>query len=759
MTMPLRSSALLLAAFVLAAAAPGSWTAEAATIDDAAAATTSRPLPPAVTRRVTFSQLSGQNSVTLRGTDGSSTVTFGVRADELIVGAALQLRYSHSPALILAQSHLKVLLNDEVVGVVPFNGREGGQAGTASIDIDPRFFADFNRLKVQFIGHYSADCEDQLNSALWAEVSGTSELKLTARPLRVASELALLPEPFFDRRDLKRLTLPFIFAAQPDMEALGAAGAVASWFGHLADWRGARFPARFGQLLPGHAVVFATNAARPAFLAGLPAVEQPTLRIIDNPADGISKLLLVLGADSGQLRSAVHALVLGTATLSGPGATVRGMAPSNPRQPYDAPKWVRSDRPTRLGELVDDPKSLQGFGHSPDRLRIPLRVAPDLFTWRSRGIPVNLKFRHNAPPMHDGASRLTLSLNDELIRSFELLAAQPKQAAPPVRVPLLDAGLRAASGGALLPAFTPGGRDQLELAFTFGVPRSSSCRDSFVPNVRGVIDADSTVDFSGFPHYAAMPNLGLFASSGFPFTRYADLAQTVVVLPDRPSPHDPEVMLALMGHMGESTGYPAVGVRVARADDEATLRDADLLVIGTETQQSLLAKWRDHLPAIVAGTRRWLGAPNETGDAASAMVTPQARPMRAAHEKSDIAADGALAALLAFEHPTTPQRSVVVVTASAPEQMAVVLDALDDSGKARAMDGSAVLVHPNKVESFRIGPGYSVGSLPWWTTLHYQVSEHPIVMGLLAIGLAVVMGGGLWQVLRRVAARRLGRAH
>ena len=58
------------------------------------------------TRRITLAQLSGQSNLTLRGTDGSATVTLGVRADELIVGATLQLRYSHSPALIKAQSHL-----------------------------------------------------------------------------------------------------------------------------------------------------------------------------------------------------------------------------------------------------------------------------------------------------------------------------------------------------------------------------------------------------------------------------------------------------------------------------------------------------------------------------------------------------------------------------------------------------------------------------------------------------------------------------
>ena len=60
------------------------------------------------------------------------------------------------------------------------------------------------------IGHYADACEDQLHSALWAEVSGTSEIELSLRKIPLANELATLPEPFFDPRDLNRLSLPFL---------------------------------------------------------------------------------------------------------------------------------------------------------------------------------------------------------------------------------------------------------------------------------------------------------------------------------------------------------------------------------------------------------------------------------------------------------------------------------------------------------------------------------------------------------------------
>jgi hypothetical protein len=42
-----------------------------------------------------------------------------------------------------------------------------------------------------------------------------------------------------------------------------------------------------------------------------------------------------------------------------------------------------------------------------------------------------------------------------------------------------------------------------------------------------------------YPHYAPLPNLEIFANAGFPFTRFADLSETTVVLP--PTPTEQEI--------------------------------------------------------------------------------------------------------------------------------------------------------------------------------------------------------------------------
>jgi hypothetical protein len=50
-----------------------------------------------------------------------------------------------------------------------------------------------------------------------------------------------------------------------------------------------------------------------------------------------------------------------------------------------------------------------------------------------------------------------------------------------------------------------------------------------------VIGDDSTIDFSKYYHFLAMPDLRAFANAGFPFSRMADLSESIVVMPKAPT--------------------------------------------------------------------------------------------------------------------------------------------------------------------------------------------------------------------------------
>lgn len=709
---------------------------------------------PEATRRLTLSSLGAGAAVALRTTDGRATLRFGVRADELVTRATVKLRYAFSPALIPSQSHLKLTINDEVVGVLPMTRENAGRTLTAELPVDPRLLSDYNTLTLQFIGHYTSACENPLNSSLWAEVGGASALELTVRRLAPAPELGRLPEPFFDARDNRRLALPFVFAARPAHGTLRAAAIAASWFGQLAAWRGSRFPVTLDSLPAGHAVVFATNQERPAALAALPPFTGPALALLANPADRQSLLLLVGGRDAAELRRAAQALVRGTAALSGSQASVGRGELLRPRAAYDAPNWVPLDRPVKFGELVAERQQLQVFGHQPPLVRLDLRVAPDLFAWNSRGVPVELKFRYT-PLLRAGESRLSMSMNDELVQSINLHAASADGAAARVLLPLLDGGMVAERTDALVPAFRLGSRNQLQYGFSFAYQQEGACRDGQVDNVRAIIDADSTIDFSGLPHYARLPHLGYFGNAGFPFTKYADLGQTTVVLPERPSGPEIELMLGLMGRMGESTGYPATMVEVAGANDTALLKERDLLLLGAAGRQPLLQRWQDKLPAALTAEARIVRQPVSSGSALFDWFGFGSRADPDVATLDALRADGALALLTGFESPLSAGRSVVAVTAAAPQDLPQVLDTLDDAAVQRTLHGSAVFMAGKRTVSLLVGETYTVGELPLWTAIWYPLSSHPILLAVLAVLAVLVFAFALWRSLRALAARRL----
>ena len=694
----------------------------------------------AAERRAAFTQLGSKAAIALEGDGAAATVDFGIRADELVTRATLRMRYTHSPALAPNVSHVRVALNDQVVGLLPARAGRAGEALEQSIELDPRLIVGFNKLALTLVAAPGEAAPQPERPGLWAEVSGASELVVDTQPLAGADDLALLPEPFFDRRDSGRLTVPFVFAPQPKPAMLAAAAVVASWFGRHARWRGARFPVRFDEAVPGHAVAFVANDARPAFLRGVPAATGPQLRIMPNPLDATRKLLLVMGRDAGEVKVAADALALGGALLSGASVQVKAVDDKGPRGAWDAPGIVKLDRPMKLAELIDWPQQLEATGRPPalEPVKVELRVPTDLAGGDGRGVPFAFTLRYTPPPCATDTN-LDVGVNDELVQVLPLRTANESITE---------------SRTAYLPLAVVRGRSRLQLGLRFTMKEEGGCRDSRPEVAKAVFSPDSTLDFSGFSHYARLPDLQAFASLGFPFTRYADLSRTVVVLPESPAAADLEAMLALMARFGEATGQPATRVRIAGPRDEGSLADADILLIGASPQQSLLGRWAEAFPVALSPGARQLSPPVSRISAISDWLrygTPLEGPRNAS---VSFEGTGPLAALYGFESPVSGRRSVVAVTAVVPEQMSRVLDALDDGERRRAIRGSAAFVLAGRVESLDVGRAYATGYVPPWGEGGTWLSGRGL---LLAAGLAVLLLAvalGAWRATRGLRHRR-----
>ncbi|MBN3862442.1 cellulose biosynthesis cyclic di-GMP-binding regulatory protein BcsB [Pseudomonas frederiksbergensis] len=706
----------------------------------------------------TLKELGKSYSMNLKGAEATDSVNFNVRADEVVTAAQVTLQYSYSPALLADLSQINVLVNDQVAASLPLPKEEAGKLQTRTVQIPPQMITEFNRLSLQFIGHYTMQCEDPLHSSLWARIGNESQLSLQVSSIKQPNDLSALPQPLFDRRDASPLKLPFVFASRPGGAELEAAGILSSWFGALASYRGATFPASLTSLpAKGNAVVF-VSASESATFNGLPiqAATGPTVTLISNPNDAQGKLLIVSGRDGADLKIAATALALGGSVFSGQSVVIDRIDSLKPRQPYDAPNWLPSDRPVRLGELAK-PAELNVSGYNPGQMAVALRLPPDLFNWREPGAQLDLKYRYTPQPIATNSS-LLISFNDTLIKSVELPSIEKLGSSDSLLALLKTDESLARTSRMLLPLNSVALQSKLQFRFMYEYLKQGECRDIIIDNMRGVIDPDSTLDLSDYDHFMAMPNLGVFKDSGFPFTRMADLSETSVILPDDPGPDDLGAYLTLLGRFGESTGYPATGVKVVNADQIAEQRDRDLLVLASGNNQPLQDQWQHLLPAKGESTAQYF----ELSDLPLRLrnwISPDAKAnLREARSSFRFSAEDGSAYLTGFESPLQSGRSVVFIASARPNGMAEVTDALlSGEENAHKLQGSLVVVRGKHVESLAAEQDYYVGQLGPLRYLQWYLSQNVVVLLLVTLFGVLLLASMGYLTLRKWANRRLGR--
>lgn len=754
-------SGLCLLSLALGAPATADTTQHAALAADAAEtdvvpAAAPAPFVPNVT--LSFKELGAQYPLNLRGVDASNSLPFNIRTDEVVRDAQVKLNYAYSPSLLSDLSHINVLINDEVAATIPVPRDTAGVNLQKAVRLPSHLITAYNQLRLQLIGHYTLECEDPLHSSLWANISNHSTLELAVDPLLLPNDLALLPVPFFDPRDTRPLTLPFVFSGVADSLVLEGAGALSSWFGALAGYRGAHFSAaKDAAPASGSAIVLVNGAAQARHFYDV-ALTGPTLAIVPNPQDPSGKLLLVMGRDSKEVKQAAIALAGGNQTFSGQAAVITQFADLKPRAPYDAPNWLRTDRPVSFGELTTE-KDLNVTGYSPDFIRLNVRVPPDLFGWRENRVPINLKYRYTPQPTSVN-SALLFSVDDLFVKSMPLFSLDSLYHGEAVRAQVLPDESLPTEAKLEVPLETLLSRAQLQFRYMYDYIKQGECRDIIIDNVRGYIDPESTIDLTAYPHYKAMPDLASFAESGWPFTRLADLSETAVVLDANAGTQELSTYLDLMGLMGESTGYPALGVTVTSPQQIGTLSNKDILVVTAGADKPLLKQWADNLSGTYTSQD---GKRFGTSDLLYKVLN-WSNPNPRYNEQAQRAliaydSDGVNAIVAGFESPVASGRSVVLVASNKPEGLDSASAAIRRvDGYETGIEGSLSIIRDKRVDPLIADQTYYVGQLGFFKRLQWMLDPYlphkPWLAVLVGVIVVLLLAWLLVALLRRLFRRR-----
>jgi cellulose synthase (UDP-forming) len=706
----------------------------------------SAPIPPGQFRdRFTLSD-AGSQQIELHGIDGRHEIYFTLPQTHVVQTARIHVYYAFSPSLLPQLSQLKLLMNGTLFATIqPTPGQTGGSDSSnaeGDFTIPPELLVHNNTLTIEFIGHYTMVCEDPANTALWARVHRNTFLDLQGGLLPLADDLKQLPIPFLDPAVIQPPSIPIVFASAPSFKAIQAAGVVSSYFGLVSESRPVRFPVHIGQIPAGNAIVISDNPGNLPAGLNLPAVSSPTVAVRANPNDPYGKILVVAGGDADQTLVAAQAVALHTDLLAGAQVTIDSLRLPNKQPPDGAPRWARTDQTIALWNYAGA-EQLQGDGTAP--LNVYFRIPPDLFYSYSErpNTLLRLAYRYNSIPIGP-ISSMQVRINNAFLGSVPLVPGQQASRKMQVDVPVPVVNLRPFS-------------NSLSFDFTFQLLKKGGCQETTPINMQAAILRDSYLDLRGYPHYAPMPNLEIFANSGFPFTRFADLSETTVVLPSAPTEQEIETFVTLMGHFSRQTGFPALRVTVAGPEAVQQGAQTDFLILGAGDDQPTFDTLANSLPvALHSGqiqVRDTQGFFTPLHHAWWKLESDEHA------ESGDLTAGGTPDTVIeGIESPFDPggNHSIVAIHLRDASAFEPFMDTLMKVQQSSEVAGSVSVLHGTQFQSFRIGSAvYYVGVLPWWTRLTLWFMEAPWMAAVVVMLMAFLLAIWARQWLRKKARARL----
>ncbi|HVU46673.1 MAG TPA: cellulose biosynthesis cyclic di-GMP-binding regulatory protein BcsB, partial [Terracidiphilus sp.] len=452
------------------------------------------------------------------------------------------------------------------------------------------------------------------------------------------------------------------------------------------------------------------------------------------------KVLIVAGGNPDQTVAAAQTIATQSSVLSGAQSEIQSLNLPVKRQPDDAPRWARTDQRIVLGDYAPA-EQLQGDGSGP--LNVYFRIPPDLYYADGPNALLRVGYRYNPVPIVP-ISSMQVRINNAFLGSVPLTPGQQSSSQKQTDLPLPVVDLRPFS-------------NSLSFDFTFQLLKKGGCNDTTPINMQGAILRDSYLDLRHNPHYAPMPNLEIFSNAGFPFTRFADLSETTVVLPPTPSAQEIETFVTLMGHFGRQTGYPALRVTVAGPDALHDGAQADFLLIGTGDDQPGFDKLANALPVTLRGGRVQV---RDTEGFFAPLHHAWWKANGNEHtESGDLTAEGVPDAVIeGAESPFAPgaNRSVVAIHLMDASSFEPFMSIFLQVQQSSAIAGSVAVLHGGQFASFALGTGvYHVGELPWWTWLQLKFVEVPWLVAVAILILAFLLAIWVRQWLRNRARARL----
>jgi hypothetical protein len=379
-------------------------------------------------------------------------------------------------------------------------------------------------------------------------------------------------------------------------------------------------------------------------------------------------------------------------------------------------------------------------GLSPSPEGLTFRLPPDFLIKPNQQATISLDFSYGAGMKSDSA--LNVSLNGEFVAVARLdnpnggLITDYRITLPTF---LFKAGTNVLS---FQPKMTP----------LFG----EHCHFLQTGNLKLTLYDSSYVEFPPMPHRIEMPRLDLLFLNGFPYTRWPDGFETLVILTEA-NQTTANTALNLIGMITQKSGYPLFGIRVGVDPNEAW--DKEIILIGRA--DTIPDNYFNKSPLQMGKTNKVPYPVYQNWEIHSAMSWSQQESGPDSSEKG---------IMMQFSSPFKEGRTATLLTASSDQGVERLGRAILEPQVQGAVKGDLVFVDyvVDKLKQLKFGDGadfkmtslnagnnFVTGESGKISTVDFYLSSYPWLYWLVLFAVTLIIAVISYFILRQIRKRRL----
>lgn len=678
--------------------------------------------------------------IVLRKANAQHALFFPVSERLDVTAAELRLKFTNSISLLQDRSQIRIKLNGITVAQLPL--RPDQSQVDVAINLPSELIrAGFNNLTLWVAQHYTLECEDPAAPELWTEIDTyNSELKLTGelQPVdAMLSELEFVMGPAVGNPQQYRILMPEGYA-EPHLgtgaliaEAVGLRHFYRSPLFNSATARRVTSPVYYttdpANALPGldqtdlsgsDNIIFGTRDELSPYLSQevTSEIKDAYVGLFPLAADPRYFIMVVSGTNHEELKRAASSLSFLNFPYTDAKSTLISATDIPPRARYGRKTFIETDRLYTLEELGLKTTTVQGSGFH--QLDLIFDLPPDFYAAQDAAVELSLDFSYGARLRND--SVLNVMLNDSFERVLPL--SDPDGAvfkAYTIRIPLRS--------------FLPGrNRIRFEPALIPSV--GGECIAVNDQNLLFTLYGTSVIKLPFATKYAALPNLGLFSNTVFPYRRNGEPQPMAVSILSNDH-YSIAAAWTLLAKFAQVADGPTLDTQVGFSVPQD---DRELIVVSTYSR--LDKKLMGNAPLSLDGSKDYPypvtdqlpGKETEKGFIGSLthlfgnekVVTP-GEPIKARINQNVAPNEHGL--VTAFLSPYGEKRTVTLFAAETGEKLHSYMNALVQPSLWSRLDGDVALWSdsPRLITSQTVAEKFYVGDANVRDKMRFHVSGNP----------------------------------